>query len=304
MEREANYAAVGAFVLAVTLCTVLFVYWYSEGRETRHYQRYEIYFTGSVSGLERGGSVRYLGVSVGRVINMDIDDRDAGRVKVTVDIASTTPIRQDKTIAELNWQGLTGLLYIDLRNKSANEHPELVPSESYPVIRSVPSELPEIVADARSAIARANRLLSDSNLDSVSSMLANLDQGTRGLPQTMRDMNALVVDLRHAAAEVEATSEAAHSMLQGVSPQLTASVERFHSVADNLARATAQLDQTISENHGDVTTFIHTGLPELERLLQEGRDAAAQIKALSVSLRQNPSQLIYQPATDGVEIPR
>ena len=51
MEREANYAAVGAFVLLVTLVGALFVYWYSDSREHKVFRRYEIYFDGSVSGL-------------------------------------------------------------------------------------------------------------------------------------------------------------------------------------------------------------------------------------------------------------
>jgi phospholipid/cholesterol/gamma-HCH transport system substrate-binding protein len=67
MEREANYAAVGAFVLLVALVAGLFVYWYSDTREHKIFRRYEIYFDGSVSGLERGAAVRYLGVGVGRV---------------------------------------------------------------------------------------------------------------------------------------------------------------------------------------------------------------------------------------------
>ena len=38
MEREANYAAVGAFVLLVALATALFVYWYSGTREHHDYR--------------------------------------------------------------------------------------------------------------------------------------------------------------------------------------------------------------------------------------------------------------------------
>lgn len=303
MEREANYTAVGAFVLAVTLLAGLFVYWYSSSHEHHTYQRYEIYFTGSVSGLDRGGPVRYLGVSVGRVIDMDIDDRDPGRVKVTVDIASSTPIH-DQTIAELQLQGVTGLLYIDLRNKNVNEHPELVPSENYPVIRSVPSQLPELVAETRTAVARANRLLSDDNLAAITASLANLDHATRGMSQTMADASVLMTELRHTAAEISATSQAARTVLTDSSPQLVAAVQRFNDVAGNLARSSAQLDQVIHDNRDDVTSFVHSGLPELQRFLREGRDAAAEIKALSASLRQNPSQLIYQPANEGVEIPR
>ena len=51
MEREANYTAVGAFVLLVAVMAGMFVYWYSEGRDRRSYVPYEIYFTGSVTGL-------------------------------------------------------------------------------------------------------------------------------------------------------------------------------------------------------------------------------------------------------------
>src|ERR1700744_4377271 len=114
MEREANYAAVGAFVLLVVLVGALFVNWYSDSREHKVYKRYKIYFDGSVSGLERGAAVRYLGVGVGRGHRMRIEPRDGGRVQVLVGLDSSTPI-SDRTLAELQLQGVTGLLYIDLQ---------------------------------------------------------------------------------------------------------------------------------------------------------------------------------------------
>ena len=67
MERDANYVAVGAFVLLITAMAALFVYWYSDTRDQRTFNRYEIYFDGSVGGLGAGSQVRYLGVDVGRV---------------------------------------------------------------------------------------------------------------------------------------------------------------------------------------------------------------------------------------------
>ena len=67
MEREANYTAVGAFVLLVVIMAGLFVYWYTGNSEQRSYTRYEIYFDGTVSGLEVGGTVRFLGVDIGRI---------------------------------------------------------------------------------------------------------------------------------------------------------------------------------------------------------------------------------------------
>ena len=104
MEREANYAAVGAFVVLVVVMAALFVYWYSDARDHRDYARYEIYFSGSVSGLSRGAPVRYLGVDVGRVITMRIDSRNANRVQVIVDIDSSAPVTSS-TVAQLSLQG-------------------------------------------------------------------------------------------------------------------------------------------------------------------------------------------------------
>ena len=77
MERDANYTAVGAFVILLAAMAGLFVYWYSDSREHRDYVRYEIYFQGSVSGLAVGSQVRYLGVDVGRVVRIRVDPRAA-----------------------------------------------------------------------------------------------------------------------------------------------------------------------------------------------------------------------------------
>jgi phospholipid/cholesterol/gamma-HCH transport system substrate-binding protein len=311
MERNANYAAVGAFVLLIGLAGALFVYWYTDARERRNYDRYEVYFEGTVSGLERGAAVRYLGVRVGRVVDMRIDPRDSSRVQVIVDIDSTTPI-SDKTVAELSLQGVTGLLYIDLLQPHSNR-PRLpvVPSLKYPVIRSTPSRfdallasLPEFLAAAGDAVQRADRLLSDQNLVAFSNALGNLSKASVGLPQTLQDLNALVADLRGATAQVTASARDTRALIDSAGPDVKAIVQRLHVVSDNLANATDVLDKVIADNRQDVRSFTRDGLPEIERFVQEGRAAAQDIRALTNSLRQDPSQLLYQPPQKGVEIPR
>lgn len=309
MEREANYAAVGAFVLIVALAAALFVYWYSGTRVHRMYDRYEIYFNGSVSGLEQGAPVRYLGVRVGRVVEMRIDPRDAGRVEVIAAIDSTAPV-SPRTLAELELQGLTGLLYIDLQ-QSAHPAAPSVPSLRYPVIRAAPSQfdvfmaqLPRLSAAAGGVIQRLNRLLSDQNIADVSSSLDNLSQASSSLPETVHNVNALLTQLRAATAELGATAKSARSVMDTAGPQIVTTVRRLQTVADNLSQATDQLDKMVAENRADVRSFTRASLPEIESFVREGRAAAEDIRALSQSLRQNPSQLLYQPAPAGVEIPR
>jgi phospholipid/cholesterol/gamma-HCH transport system substrate-binding protein len=309
MEREANYAAVGAFVLLVALVGALFIYWYSDSRDHKTFRRYEIYFDGSVSGLERGAAVRYLGVGVGRVQQLHIDPRDAGRVQVIVDIDSSTPI-SDKTLAELQLQGVTGLLYIDLQQISPNlPVPPLVPGIEYPVIRSARSRfdvflarLPDVLASAGEVVDRAARALSDQNITAISHALANIDKASEGLPGTLRDVNELVTQLRAATTDLAASAHGARQIVDQAGPEVVASVQRVHVVADNLANATDQIQKLIGDNRQDLRSFTRDGLPELERLLREGRAAAQELRELSASLKENPSQLLYQPKQVGLEI--
>jgi phospholipid/cholesterol/gamma-HCH transport system substrate-binding protein len=311
MEREANYAAVGAFVLLVSLVGALFVYWYSDSREHKVYKRYEIYFDGSVSGLERGAAVRYLGVGVGRVQQMRIDPRDAGRVQVLVDLDSSTPI-SDRTLAELQLQGVTGLLYIDLQQvRQGVSLPDVVAGIDYPVIRSTRSRfdvflarLPDLLASAGELVDRASRALSDENIAAITRSLNNVDRASSGLPQTLRDVNTLIGELRGATADLASSARGARQIVDQAGPEVVASLQRVHVVADNLANATDEIEKLVNDNRQDLRAFTRDGLPELERLLREGRAAAEEIRELSGSLKENPSQLLYQPRQVGMEIPR
>lgn len=314
MEREANYAAVGAFVLLVLGMAVAFIYWYSDAREVRSYVRYEVYFNGSVAGLSEGSAVRYLGVDIGRVVRMRIDSRASDRVQVLVDLDSTAPV-SPRTVAQLSMQGVTGLLYIDLRQDKAESSStrilEGVPSERYPVIRAAGSNLdvfvaslPELTARFGEISARINGVLSDTNIAALSRLLVNLDAAGNDLPATMRETRALVADLRTATAAAAQTFGTLRGATETAAPELAAAIQRLRITADNFANASERLDAMIAENRDDLRGFVRDGLPQLEALLREGRDAAQEFRLFSRSLRDNPSQILYQPASGGVEIPR
>ena len=168
MEREANYTAVGAFVLLVATMAALFVYWYAGSSDARDYDRYEIYFEGSVSGLDRGSPVRYLGVDVGRVRHR-IDKRASDRVQVIADIDSQTPISKE-TLASLSMQGVTGLLYIDLLEADENKAAAVRAERAIPGHRLGAVELRRVRCRAcrsssavRTRSSTASRVFSDEN---------------------------------------------------------------------------------------------------------------------------------------------
>lgn len=311
MERDANYLAVGSFVLLVAVMAALFVYWYSDSREHRNYQRYEIYFDGSVSGLTEGGAVRYLGVDVGRVQRMRIDPRAANRVQIIADIDATTPI-SDRTIAQLQLQGVTGLLYIDLTLQRDVEGRLLpaVPSETFPVIRSAHSDfdvflssLPDLTGRLNELVVRATRILSDRNISAIQGIIGDLERASAGLPQSAHNLDALLGELRDTTTDARAVIGDLHQVTRTASVDFLASMQQLHATSDHLAGASAELDAFVGENQKQLSGFVRDGLPQLEGLLRDSREATQQIRDLSRSLKENPSRLIYQPPTSGVAIP-
>ena len=93
METRANYLLVGSFVLIIFAGTILFVLWLAKFQFDQKFTRYDIEFQGSVSGMKVGSSVELNGIPVGEVIAIGIDERDVEKVKVTIEVPATTPIR-------------------------------------------------------------------------------------------------------------------------------------------------------------------------------------------------------------------
>jgi phospholipid/cholesterol/gamma-HCH transport system substrate-binding protein len=311
MEREANYTAVGAFVLLIVTMAALFVYWYAGNSDARDYKRYEIYFEGSVSGLNRGSTVRYLGVEVGRVTAIRIDKRAADRVQVIAEIDSQAPISKE-TLASLSFQGVTGLLYVDLlADADLKRKMAPVPSEQYPVIDSVKSNfdlflssLPDLVGRAAEVADRAGRVLSDENLAAFNSTMRSLEQSAATLPGTMRDAAAVVAEFKATVGDVRAAAAGARTLIDTSGPDLATAAERIRNISENLAATTASLDRLMSAHRDDLGLFLRDSLPEMERLVRDSRQAAQEFRELSRSLKADPSQLLYEPTYRGVEIPR
>ena len=311
MDREANYVAVGAFVLLVLVLGVGFVLWYTNRADGQQERRYEIYFDGSVSGLSEGGSVRYLGVSVGRVSRIGIDPRNPARVRVVADISEDTPIKGD-TVARLALQGVTGLLYMNLEPRDpASLPPPRVESLKYPVIPSQQSQfdelvssLPDIVAKAGETLNRLNAVLSDKNIAAVTTVIGNAERTSEELPLALGEARAMFLELRSAATEIQGTAEALHELTGTSGEQIRIAATRLREVAENVATASARLDRMVERNEGNIDRFAGEGLAEFEQLVRETRQAVRAIDSLTESLERDPSRLIYRPVPAGVEIPQ
>jgi phospholipid/cholesterol/gamma-HCH transport system substrate-binding protein len=312
VERDANYTAVGAFVLLVSVMAGLFIYWYSEGRDRRSYERYEIYFPGSVTGLSEGSSVRYLGVEVGKVRRIQLDSRSPDRVKVIAELGDDAPITET-TAANLSMLSFaTGLLYIDLRQiSSPADMMPAVPSQEYPVINTQRSgldaflgSLPELAGSIAELLENAKEILSAANAQKLSETVQNLHGASQGLPKTMSSADALLADMTKTSTEVRALVAGLGDTTGEISERVSLLVERLNATAKNLEDASASVQQLVADNREGVANFTQQGLPQLQRTLEAAQATADEIRGLTRSLKDNPSQLLYQGTPRGVEVPR
>jgi phospholipid/cholesterol/gamma-HCH transport system substrate-binding protein len=311
MDRDSNYVAVGAFVLLVIAMAVSFVFWYTDQQDKRTYQRYEIYFPGSVSGLTAGSPVRYLGVDVGKVARIMLDPLQRKTVQVIADIDSTAPI-DDRTRASLSLQGVTGLLFVDLeQDPKAESTGAMEQGQHYPMIRSrrsdfdvLLSNLPALTTHLVELADHFNQVFSDENVRSLKATLENARLASENLPNTVREVQLLVADVRRATQEVRGTVGELRGVIQQDSPDLNTALANIRQISDNLAKTTQRLNGFVAENEPGVSRFTRQSLPELEQLLRESRQAVRDFRDLSRSLKRDPSQLIYESTFRGIEVPK
>jgi phospholipid/cholesterol/gamma-HCH transport system substrate-binding protein len=310
MERDAKYAAVAAFALLAIAAAVAFVWWYSGRGDRRDYVRYEVYFDGSVSGLSRGSPVRYLGVDVGRVRNLSVERDNPSRVRVITEIDSEAPVN-GATEARLGLLGLTGLLYIDLQQDTARKADRpLDAGRNFPVIPSrkgdieaTVEKLPDLLGRAAAVVERLEVLLSDRNLESVSTTLANVTSASTELPGIAREAAVLATELRGTSAEVNGLARQLRGVAERSAPELEASLASVRATADKLSRTAESLDRIVVGNEATLARFAGSGVDDLQALVGDLRGASEEIRGLARDLRERPSSLVVEPRQGGLEIP-
>jgi phospholipid/cholesterol/gamma-HCH transport system substrate-binding protein len=268
METRAEYVLVGAFVLVLLAGLAVALVWFVQAPFKVNAAKYDIYFHGSVSGLDVGSDVRFNGVLVGQVSNIQLEPQRPTEVRVTVDINHDVVIRKD-AVAELQIKGLTGTAYVEITGNNSAASPLVAEAgQPRPVIRSRSSQLTEffngmpVLIQKLSTLAdRLNDLTDARNRAALAETLANLRQVSAVLAAHSKDIN---------------------TSLNG----LSASVQHLNQAAD-------MLDRMVRASRRPVTDFTTRGLPELQQLLADSRVLVGELTRLVGSLQRNPSQVIY-----------
>ena len=313
METRANYVIVGAFVLLMAAGFVIFLTWAAKVGPDREYDYYTINFNSAITGLSGSGAVRYNGIHVGSVYEIELSPDDPGKVRVDIRVFKGTPITTH-SIASLDSLGLTGGVFIQISelsrgDVSASRGPlHIVGDNDYPVIPSQVTGLsglmlsaPELLAQGIELLSRGNRLLSDENIQVVHNILADVEILTKGVSSKTEDLKLAIDSLRSAMERID---RIAGSIEELTDTELAQLMTDFAAVAENVRTLTESLDGLVNENRKAITTFTSTALPEVSQLATDARRLVGALSRIAEKLNENPADFIFPPAKPEIEAPK
>lgn len=314
METRARYILVGAFFLLLLATLVVAVLWLARVEFKQRVSFYDIYFPGSVTGLNRGSAVRDNGIPVGRVTEVRLDPQDPSRVRVTVEIDSGTEIQSD-SVAALEVQGLTGSAFINITGGSRDSAPLVRESgQRYPVIASAPSGLQRVVASAPEALARVialadelSEVFNDKNRSAIADTLENVRRLSATVASHTGEIDGAISDGATALHDLRSTLETANAILASLNQTLgpnsdmadaikavSATTQKFGVVADHL-------NAILDDNSPPLHEFTRRGLEQLQQLVAQSQQLVAQLSRLADTIERDPSRIIYGDRRQGYQ---
>lgn len=300
METRANFILIGAFTILSLILAVIFTVWIANVGFDKKYHQYDVVFEGPVRGLEIGGDVKFNGIKVGEVIDLNLDKKNAANVVARIRVFDTTPVKTD-SVAQLEPAGLTGLNYIQILAGSANAGPlERLKGEDKPRLASRRGQLDRIVQGGEGVItttletmSRVNRLLSEDNIIAFNSTLRNFEHasaliGQKG--QMLDRANQAAATINQAGRDVSMLSQAATQtattynqlginlidQTKDLSSRTNTFLDAGTTLATDMTRTSRNANETIAKM-GDATNSIKTAADNISSATISVGDAASTV---------------------------
>lgn len=303
METRAHHLLIGTFMLLFSVGLVMFFLWLAKTEVDTAFTEYDIYFEESVAGMARGSDVRYNGIPVGEVRTLTIAPDDPSKVRVGVRIRSEIPIKTD-SVAVLALQGVTGVAFVLIEGGSSDS-PRLLPTEGQDraVIPSRVSPFqelfegaPDLINQTAELVRQLKNVLSDENVQNISSMLDNGNRFSSELVGQGEKIEALLVSsketvdrLAEASVQIERFVENANGLMDNSIPAVLTQVTDSLSEAQKLIVTLEDVAEKAGAAVGDVNVKL---MPETLRLIGDLRRTALALADMAERLEANPAQLI------------
>ena len=117
MENRSFALATGLFLAGLIFSAIGVGYWL--GGSSLERTPYRVVTTKPVTGLNLQGLVRYRGIGVGRVVGIELDQKDPRRILINIEVNADIPLTRG-TYAQLGQEGITGIAYVHLLDDRSN----------------------------------------------------------------------------------------------------------------------------------------------------------------------------------------
>jgi phospholipid/cholesterol/gamma-HCH transport system substrate-binding protein len=305
METRSNHVLVGSVTLALLAGLLVFIVWLA-GLSSKAEKCFDIYFSQGVGGLNKGSSVNFQGVPVGKIDKISLLPDRPEFVWVRVVVDAETPILQGTT-AQIKGVGFTGVSEIALEGAVKGARPlTQVGPQGCPVIPASSGGLgallnsaPELIDRIQRLTERLTELLSDKNQNAVSDILENVDKTTRVLAERAPDLADAVGDARIAARQAGIAAarwgEVANSTDKLIREQGQPAAEDLRRSIASIQKAADNLDAMIADARPGIQNFSKSTLPEANRLVHDLRDLSDSLRQFSDRLNDDGAMGVLGP---------
>ncbi|MBN2420068.1 MAG: MCE family protein [Deltaproteobacteria bacterium] len=274
MASQKTKFTVGLFIfLGATIAVIAFI-WLGMSRFLEKGQYYAIYFNESVQGLDIDSPVKYRGVTIGRVVRIEVaPDNKLILVVVQIDEGQTW---ESNIVAQLSLVGITGSMFIELDQKKEDEpdkNPVLNFPSDYPIIVSKPSSTTEILEGIDDFLEQIKAIdlggISERimvSLDNLNSAIsdANIKGLSKNLESSLADIGRIVE--RERWDRILTSVEDAMELLKSLSAKANSSMDKFDRSLDGLEKITTGNEKTITEAIDD----FREAMEKVNNLLDTG----------------------------------
>jgi len=298
MAQKARKIRVGLFVLTGMILVTLAVIILFAGRYFSDTRRYATYFAESVQGLDRNAPVKYNGVRVGRVVNINIA-RNEAYVQVLMDIAKEHDFNATTHVARLQNVNISGMRYIELERRG--ERPRLAPKlrykPKYPVIPSYPS--PKMFDVLETINAKLDSIDAKRISDGMVQMLDQMNilfDTNKWQPIVAKMSDTLAVVNRFSRdLDVYADSSALSNMVHDARQAMS----RLNEIAAVVqTQRVEQLLQELTQLSALLNSSLGTIDANLQPLLQSLQQSVDNLRSFSEALKTRPSQTMFGTPVD------
>lgn len=295
MENRSHALAAGIFVLLFGLAAGLALWWLGQSDES--VDRYVLETKKNVTGLNVQATVRYRGIRAGKVDTIETDPRDPRVIQVRISLDSRFKLTKG-TSAQLGYQGVTGLAYVQLEDDGSS--PELLKVGADGTAPRIPlkatlfdtlgEKAGDIVTQIGMVSSRLAAILDEKNANNISRTLENVAAASDG----MKELPALMASLRQAlsAANLQRLQQILVHVEKtaGEAAPLTA---EFRELVRSMNALSHKLDRIAT--HGDAAgeEIATATLPRANALMRELNINARQINHLLENLESNPQMLLF-----------